>query len=705
MVKLWGRIGLAFAMTIALLFVSACTDEEKSGAAPTSSRASTSQVSFSNDYNKNDTWLVYWYLCGTDLESEYGASTLDLSELVEAKLPPNVKVLVQTGGAAEWQNEIVPDGQIARFLYDNEDFKLLETLPDADMGAQSTLIDFLRYGKDNFQADHRVFVFWDHGGGSAAGVCWDQRTGNCLSLNDLNQAFSAVYNAAPENPPFEIIGFDACLMATYDTASAIYGFARYMVGSEEVEPGNGWNYKGWVGALAQNPAMGGASLGKAICDSYMQGCVEYDTADAATLSLIDLSRIPYLTVAYESFGLEALKNARQNARSFFSTYGRGAQRAENYGGNSRQSGYTNMVDLGDLAKQSKSILPQSSNDLISAIDQAVVYKVQGDYRSKGSGLSGFYSYDGEEQSLVNYLNVDAAPVSQKLLYYYLIYGELPDEAVQAIDDGTFEKAINDAKAQLATTPTPSETPAQIEQTVPSQTYSENVPATSSNMFDVASLEDLPVDIDDAGNAFVKLTQDQMDILSSVHCQLIYISVEDDIILFLGSDANVDADWETGIFKDNFQGVWPCLDGHLVYMEIVAENDNYNFYNVPIKLNGVECNLQVVYSYKDEKYHILGARRGIEDNGMSNRELIKLKPGDTITTIHYGNLISSDNDDLIPVDVDTFTINSAEPKFEDEDMGDGLFGYCFEFVSPTEDSALSKLVQFEVVGDNITTSVD
>ncbi len=702
MVKLFGRIGMAFAMAIVLLFVSACTEggQEKSGAAPTSTRSSTSQVAFSNDYNANDTWLVYWYLCGTDLESEYGASSLDLAELVQAQLPPNVKVLVQTGGAAEWQNEVVPNGQIARFLYDNEDFKLLQTLPDADMGSQSTLIDFLRYGKENFQADHRVFVFWDHGGGSAAGVCWDERTGNCLSLNDINKAFAAVHENSPANPPFEIIGFDACLMATYDTASAIYGFAKYMVGSEEVEPGNGWNYTGWVGALAQNPAMGGASLGKAICDSYMQGCLEYDTADAATLSLIDLSRIPYLTVAYESFGLEALKNARKDTRGFFSTYGRGAQRAENYGGNSRQSGYTNMVDLGDLAKQSRSILPQSSNDLISAIDQAVIYKVQGDYRSKGSGLSGFYSYDGEEQSLVNYLNVDAAPISQKLLYYYLIYGELPADAARAIDDGSFEKAINDAKAELGTTTTPAEPPAQIEQTVPSQ-----VPTISSNIFNVSSLEDLPVNVDDNGNAFVKLTPEQMDLLSSVHCQLVYISVEDDIILFLGSDANVDADWDTGIFKDNFQGVWPCLDGHLVFMEIVAENDDYNLYNVPIKLNGVECNLQVVYNYKDEKYHILGARKGIEDNGMGTRELIKLKAGDTITTIHYGNILSSDNDDLTPVEVDTFTINSANPKFEDEDMGDGLFGYCFEFVSPTEDSALSKMVQFEVVGDNITTSVD
>ena len=701
MKKIFGRIGIALAMAFTLIFVSACTDEGggSSGIAPTSTRSTKSTVTFSDTYNKNDTWLVYWYLCGTDLESEYGSASADFAELVQANLPPNVKVLVQTGGTVNWRNEVVPDGQVARFIYDNEDLKLLQTLPDVDMGAESTLEDFLRYGKENFQADHRVFVFWDHGGGSVAGICFDERTGNSLSLNDLNKAFSAVFEASADNPPFEIIGFDACLMATYDTAKSLQGFTKFMVGSEEVEPGNGWKYDGWVAALANNPAMGGASLGKAICDSYMEGCQQYDTADSATLSLIDMSKIPELTVAYEYFGLEALKNARQDPRGFFSTFGRGAKRAENYGGNTRQSGFTNMVDLGDLARQSKSLLPTTSGDLIDAIDTAVVYKVQGEYRKKGSGLSGFYSYDGTENYLVGYLNIDSAPLSQKMLYYYLIYGELPDEAAQIIDDGSFENALKEAKTQIAASkPAPViEEPVAIPTTQPTQ---------RQNLFNVSALEDLPVDIDDNGNAFVKLTQEQMDILSSVRCQLVYISVEDDIILFLGSDANVDADWDTGIFKDNFQGIWPCIDGHLVYMEIVAENDDYNLYNVPIKLNGEECNLQVAYTFSDEKYHILGARKGIEDNGMSDRELIKLKAGDQITTIHYGNLISSDNDDLIPVDVDTFTINSANPKFEDEDMGDGLFGYCFEFVSPTEsESALSQLVQFNVVNGKITTSVE
>ena len=706
MLKYFGRIGLTVAMLVTLLLSSACSDDggeqNSSNTANTPTKSTTkSTVSFADEYKKDDTWIVYWYLCGTDLESGNGAASFDLSELVNVNLPPNVKVLIQTGGTTEWQNEVIQAGQITRILYDNEDMKILQNLPDADMGAQSTLRDFLQYGKDNFQADHRVFVFWDHGGGSVYGICSDERTGHALSLNDLTQAFKAVYPEDADSPPFEIIGFDACLMATYDTAASLYGFCKYMVASEEVEPGNGWNYTGWVGALAENPAMGGAALGKSICDSFMQGCKEYRTDDAATLSVVDMSKLPRLNVAYEYFGLEAVKNARNDVKGFFSKYGRGAQRAENYGGNTRQSGYFNMVDLADLANQSKNILPSTSQNLIAAIDDAVVYKVQGDYRRKGSGLSGFYSYDGGEASLVNYLNIEAAPFSQKVLYYYLVFGELPADAAKVIDDGTFEKYLAEASENLGqATPEPTQ-PSEIE----SAQITQNVPAQHVDNFSVDSLEDLPVDVDKDGNAFVKLTEAQMDLLSSVHCQLIYISVEDDVMLYLGSDTNIDADWEKGIFKDNFQAEWPTLDGHLVFMEVVAEDDDYTLYNVPIKLNGVECNLQVVYNFKDGKYYILGARKGMDDNGMADRTLIKLKAGDQITTIHYGRLISSDDEDLMPIDVDTFTISSENPEFKDEDTGDGIYGYCFEFVSPTDDSALSKMVTFTVQNGQITTSVE
>lgn len=650
---------------LATLLLAGCLDDEQYE----------SKV-FANKYNPNDSWVVYWYICGTDLESQYGAATTDIEEMLEAKLPPNVKVVIQTGGCSQWQNNTMSNQAIGRYLYNAEGLHELEVVQDSDMGDKNTLKNFLQFGKDNFPADHRVFVFWDHGGGSAAGVCIDERTGNSLSLNNIQEAFSGVYGASPDNPPFEMIGFDACLMGTYDTANMLHGLSRYMTASEEIEPGNGWNYAGWLGALGQNPAMGGDGLGQVICDSYMAGCREYGTEEAATMSVIDLSKMPALRSAYESFGTEALQQAKNNPQGFFSAFGREAQQAENYGGNTREQGFSNMVDIGDLASKSKSLLPRTAQQLVSCINNAVVYKVQGKYRHKGSGLSSYYPYDGDKDTFIKYIEQDSAPMAQKCLYYYLLCGELPEVAETILaGSGQAGESISVPQGQ------------------PTQ-----------KICDVSSLEDLPVKLDKNGTSFVTLSAEQMDLLSSVHCQLVYIGEKEDIILYLGSDSNIVADWDKGVFKDNFDGNWPMLDGHPVYVEITAEEDGYNLYSIPIKLNGVECNLQVAYTFGDEKYHILGARKGIDDNGMGDRNFIILKAGDQITTIHYGMPLSGNEKDITPVEVDTFTIG-ATPKFEDEFVGDGTYGYFFEFVSPTVDSSLSQMVQFTIKNGDIVTTIN
>ena len=48
---------------------------------------------FSDTYGASDSWVIYWYLCGTDLESDNGAASADLRELQRVQLPPNVKVV------------------------------------------------------------------------------------------------------------------------------------------------------------------------------------------------------------------------------------------------------------------------------------------------------------------------------------------------------------------------------------------------------------------------------------------------------------------------------------------------------------------------------------------------------------------------------------------------------------------------------------
>ena len=629
-------------------------------------------------YNTNDTWLIYWYICGSNLETENQAATLDLGEMVNAKFPSNIKVLIQAGGSNQWHNEVVKPGQVNRYIFDGNDMAAFDVLPDADMGSADTLADFLKFGKENFDADHKVFIFWDHGGGSVGGVCQDERTNNMLSLNDIRTAFEKIYSPSDENPPFEMIGFDACLMASYDTAHNLHGLTKYMTASEEVEPGCGWEYTGWLNELGKNPAMSGAKLGQIICDTYFAGCAAYGVEDSATLSVIDVRKIPELRTAYENFSTEALKLSSENPQKFFSSFGRSAVSAENYGGNTREQGYFDMVDLGDLAKKSKSILPQTSQNLINAVDEAIIYKVQGNYRNQGNGISGFYPYDGSDQIFNIYSQIYAAPLVNKCLFYHLIYGTMPEEGKDILNN-----------VQTTEVPKPTE---------------------RQKIFKIEDLENTKIELDKNNNAFVKLNESQMDLLTSVHCYLTYIDPANDLVLFLGSDSNVNADWENGIFTDNFDGTWPMFDGHPVYVEIVSEAEidddgnvqGYNLYSVPIKLNGMSCNLQVAYDHKIGKYKILGARRENVSGGMADRNLIKLKSGDQITTIHYAMLISDKEQNISEVEVDTFTIGD-NPKFEDEDVGDGEYGYLFEFVTPDNNNATSEVVNFTIKDGEIFTT--
>ena len=90
--------------------------------------------------------------------------------------------------------------------------------------------------------------------------------------------------------------------------------------------------------------------------------------------------------------------------------------------------------------------------------------------------------------------------------------------------------------------------------------------------------------------------------------------------------------------------------------------------------------------------------------MADRNLQKLKKGDQVTTIHYAMTISGDDEDFTPVEVETFTIGD-KPQVKDEQLGDGSYGYLFEFLSPNGDSALSKMVEFVLEKGQITTNVE
>lgn len=643
---------------------------------PAATAAALREPQVTGSYNSGDTWVVYWYLCGSDLESNYGAATLDLQELSQVNLPPNVKFVIETGGSNTWHTVGVDNHSLTRYLFDSTGVHEISRVDDADMGAPETLTDFLAFGQQ-FEAQHRALVLWNHGGGSLGGVCLDERTGRIIGLDALQSAISRVYGSDESNPPFELIGFDACLMATADAMSALHGLTRVMVASQESEPGNGWKYDGWPRVFSEKDVVTATDVGRAIVDSYMDGCREYGTEANATLSLIDVTRTPQLRKALSDYSYSALNRAKQEPQRFFSAFGRAADSTENYGGNTKSTGYMDMIDLASLADNTAGMLPKEAKALAGAVDNAVLYRVAGPYRPYSRGISGYYPYDGGAELFNRYASLSVASPAVKSLYGYLLSG-------RTMDFG--------GEQETGSTVRPSAQP--------------SISSVNHSMFNIASLEDTPVDVDKDGSAFVKLSPEAMDNLSAVHCQLCYISMEDGIVLTLGSDTNIIADWKNGIFKDNFDGTWPMLDGHPVYIEITEENDDFWLYSIPVKLNDRPCTLEAVYDLKEQKYKILGVKYEDSSKGMvRDRNLEKIKPGDKITTRHYAMRISDGKEEQEPieVDVDTFTV-SGKLKLDDESVGDGLYGYMFEFVTPQNTSALSDLATYTIKDGSITTAV-
>ncbi|MCQ2444717.1 MAG: hypothetical protein MJ061_04410 [Mailhella sp.] len=60
-------------------------------------------------------WTFCFYRCGSDLESRGGAATEDLKEILAAAPSDDVDIIIQTGGARQWRNDVVSAKKTTRW--------------------------------------------------------------------------------------------------------------------------------------------------------------------------------------------------------------------------------------------------------------------------------------------------------------------------------------------------------------------------------------------------------------------------------------------------------------------------------------------------------------------------------------------------------------------------------------------------------------
>lgn len=320
------RICLLLILVGCLFMAVGCSKDPKGGTVQPAEIDTVEKEQTIDDY----TLLVY--ICGSDLESHLGEASKNIIEMQQADFGENINVVVQTGGSKRWHDAEISALSTDRYLIKNGEKQLIERdIFTKNFGESDTLIDFIKFGVEKYPAKKMSLILWDHGGGSVKGVCFDANYGyDGLTLTEMQ---TALKNTSLLVGKWDFIGFDACLMATYETASILKPYADYMIASEELEPSFGWDYKTLISKLGTN------TFYDDVLNSY---AVKHAKKTTYTLSAINLSEFNRVD--------NVIDKIAEQINFDISFVGKALSESKEFGVKSEGGNGSNLFDLGLMAK-------------------------------------------------------------------------------------------------------------------------------------------------------------------------------------------------------------------------------------------------------------------------------------------------------------------------------------------------------------------
>jgi hypothetical protein len=169
-------------------------------------------------------------------------------------------------------------------------------------------------------------------------IAYDDSARDFLDNLELAKVLEAVKKKLRRK--IDLVGFDACLMNMIEVGYELRNSTDFIVGSPEVEPGDGWPYDKVLGDLAKKPSMSAQELGATIVKRYAE---HYLKSDSVTQSLLDLSETAATARAVDALAA-ALIGALKKGE--FGAIAKAAKDALRYD-------MKDFLDLGDLAAQMK----------------------------------------------------------------------------------------------------------------------------------------------------------------------------------------------------------------------------------------------------------------------------------------------------------------------------------------------------------------
>lgn len=359
-------------------------------------------------------WTLMFYMdSDNDLELPQMIDLLEMAE-VGSSAAVNIIVLADRHASGDEDNNYtnadiggIKNWTTAKYLR-VEKGKLKEgaDLGELNMGDPNNLVAFIENAAKDFPAKKYALVFGNHGSGWP-GILHDEGNGDdSLNMTELNAALARATKATGK---LELIGFDACLMANFEVARTVSPYAKYMVASEELEPGDGWNYVAIMNGLTANPTMDGKALGEGITRSYKNfytAGAEANRKASITLSLLDLSKIDALNTAFAALTVRNQSIVRSGRDGLIRT-ARARSVTANFGSRGQGPAAAEFFDMGHYVQNLKTLAPdpetkKAADDVMAALSAAVVSNVFGAAHPRATGLSLYFPNDPQQLSQSGY---------------------------------------------------------------------------------------------------------------------------------------------------------------------------------------------------------------------------------------------------------------------------------------------------------------
>lgn len=599
--------------------------------------------------NASDTYTLMLYMCASDLESECGFATEDLNEIMYGYTAGNLNVIVQTGGTAEWQNTVVADDRCQRYQVTEDGLELVDdSLGMQNMADSATLTDFIQYCSSNYSADHYGLVLWDHGGGVVGGYGYDENFGgDSMSLTEMSRALGDA------SVHLDMLGFDACLMANFETCLMAAPYADYLIASEEPEPGCGWYYTDWIGKLSENCGIPPKRYGRQIIDDYITESGWDSPSMYSTLGMFDLQQVTQkLLPALSQFSDDAVQQLSAGE------YRRISQSRSNT--RAVYQSELDHIDLLDYAQHSQS---ETADQLEQAVSDCVVYYRETENGSGDNGLSILFPY-------YDLSALDMLEEMYQTLGYDDAYPAFLEQFANVMAGGQisvsgFSNTQNHAAASEYSG---------FQWFDADAGYDESYYETYSA--DLSLLETTEVD----GRCVLELSEEDWEIVNDAAMQM--FAVYDGFYVDMGLDDYCEFD-DYGNLIVEYDQTWVALDGQVVpFFHESYTSDGDSFFtcgSVPCVYNGIDAEIVLVWDTEHPSGYAAGVRPVYTDS-VAAKGLYDICDGDTFQV--YYDIYDEDLNyvETMTLDDEIFTVqDSLEVGYADaaEQLGDTFIYYVLE----------------------------